>query len=269
MQDVVLVIDRLGVYREIAPTNPELLAKPPEELLGKTLQDVFTAEQAQAFLKVVQKVLDAGQTAQIEYDLPIGGQRVWFEASIASMMEDSTLWVAHDITRRRIMEQEILSLSLTDELTGVYNRRGFTLLADQELKLARRFRRDVLMFFSDVDDLKTINDTWGHAQGDLALQELAGILKETFRETDILARLGGDEFVVLAVDAPVENVGIIVSHLQTALERHNQSGDRLWQLSISLGFASYDFQAPCTLSELISQADARMYEQKQARQSKS
>jgi diguanylate cyclase (GGDEF)-like protein/PAS domain S-box-containing protein len=269
MHDVVLVIDSQGVYREIAPTNPGMLVEAPEELLGKTLQDVFRPEQAQIFLDVIRQVLKSGQTAQIEYDLLIGGRSMWFQASISPMAEDRTLWVAHDITRRKHMEQEIRSLSLTDELTGLYNRRGFTLLAEQELKLSRRFKRDALLFFGDVDDLKTINDTYGHPQGDLALQEMAAILKETFREADIPARFGGDEFVVLAVDVAVENADILANHLQNVLEQHNKSGGRLWQLSISWGFASYDSEAPCKLSELISSADGQMYAQKQARQFKS
>jgi diguanylate cyclase (GGDEF)-like protein/PAS domain S-box-containing protein len=266
MQDVVLVIDRLGRYREIAPTNPGLLVRAPKELLGKTLQEVFRPEQAQIFLDVNHQVLESGQTAQIEYDLLIGGQSIWFQASISPMTEDSTLWVAHDITRRKHMEQEIRNLSLTDELTGLHNRRGFTLLAEQELRLARRFKRGLLLLFGDLDHLKAINDTWGHAQGDLALVEMAAVLKETFREADIPARFGGDEFVVLAVDVALESADTLTKRLQSVLERHNQSCSRSWQLSISLGIASYDSAAPCTLTELISQADALMYTQKQTRQ---
>jgi len=101
MHDVVLVIDRLGVYLEIAPTNPDLLVKPPEELLGKTLRDVFPSEQAEAFISVVQQVLDTKQTTHIEYDLIIGDRTVWFETSISPMTEDSTLWVARDITEHK------------------------------------------------------------------------------------------------------------------------------------------------------------------------
>ena len=266
MHDVVLVIDRQGVYREIAPTDPGLLVSAPDELLGKTLHDFFSLGQAQNYLQVIRQVLESGQTAQIEYELPIGNQRMWFQTSISPMTDDTTLWVAHDITRRRHMEQEIRSLSLTDELTGLNNRRGFDLLAGQELKLAHRFKRSLLLLFGDMDNLKTINDTWGHAQGDLALQDMAAILKETFRETDIIARFGGDEFVVLAVDVSIQSAGNLSRRLLADLEQHNRSAGRPWQLSISLGIAGYETESPCTLAELISQADARMYTQKQARQ---
>jgi diguanylate cyclase (GGDEF)-like protein len=154
---------------------------------------------------------------------------------------------------------------LTDELTGLYNRRGFTLLAEQEVKKAFRIKRSMLLLFADVDYLKTINDTWGHAQGDLALQEVSAILKASLRETDILARIGGDEFVVLAVDASQESAEIMTDRLQAALQARNQQKDRTYPLTLSMGVALYDPKAPNTVSELIAQADALMYAHKQAR----
>ena len=129
-----------------------------------------------------------------------------------NLLEFVSTQVAQAIERKR-MDEEIRSLSLTDDLTGLYNRRGFTLLAEQEVKLAHRINRPMLLFFCDVDSLKGINDAHGHAQGDLALQEVSAILKETFREVDIMARLGGDEFVVLAVDALQESAETITNRI--------------------------------------------------------
>jgi diguanylate cyclase (GGDEF)-like protein len=163
------------------------------------------------------------------------------------------------------MEQEIRNLSLTDELTGLYNRRGFTLLAEQEMKLARREKRSMLLFFGDLDDLKLINDTHGHAQGDLALKELSSILREIFREADILARFGGDELVILAVDASMENAETLARRIRLALERRNLLGDRPYPLSLSLGISHFDPAAPSSINELIAQADDRMYQQKHER----
>ena len=105
MQDVVLIIDRNGIYREIGPTNPTIVYIPPQELLGKRLQDVFPAEQVEVFYKVIQEVLDTKQTLQIEYKLVIGDQSVWYEAAISPMDVDTTLWVAHDITKRKQAEK--------------------------------------------------------------------------------------------------------------------------------------------------------------------
>ena len=107
MQDVVLVIDHDGIYRKIAPVNPALLVIPAEELLGRSLSQIFPAAEAQRFLLVLREVLATRQLAQIEYQLQIGGQTKWFSANITAMSEELTLWVAHDITNRKSDEQTI------------------------------------------------------------------------------------------------------------------------------------------------------------------
>lgn len=110
MNDAVLVIDRDGVYRQIAPTNPSLLYKPPDELLGRTLQDVFPEEQAKVFIGIIRQVVKTQQTAHIEYPLTIHEREIWFETSISPMDVESTLWVARDITDRKQAEMEITRL---------------------------------------------------------------------------------------------------------------------------------------------------------------
>jgi PAS domain S-box-containing protein len=107
MHDVVLVIDREGVYRKIASTNPALLYRPAEELIGQSLKDVFPADKAGKFQKVIRKVLKTGQTEQIEYELIISDRPTWFSAFITPLTADSTVWVARDITERKNAEEEI------------------------------------------------------------------------------------------------------------------------------------------------------------------
>ena len=189
---------------------------------------------------------------------------IHFNQENLNLLEFVSTQVAQAIERKRL-EEEIINLSLSDELTGLYNRRGFNLLAEQEMKLAGRFKKGVLLYFCDVDNLKVINDIHGHDRGDLALKEISAVLKEAFRETDIPARFGGDEFVVLVVDAALESVELLTNRLQTGLDKCNQQEDRLYQLSLSIGIARYDPDAPCTLNELIARADGRMYKQKHAR----
>ena len=111
MNDVVMVIDSEGIYRKFAPTNPGLLIKPPEELLGKPLSEVFPLEQAKTYINVLKKVTETKQPVQIDYDLPIGGRIVKFEASIAPLADDSTLWVARDITARKLAEEKVNQLN--------------------------------------------------------------------------------------------------------------------------------------------------------------
>lgn len=169
---------------------------------------------------------------------------------------------AEDITQRKEMEEMLQTLAIVDELTGLFNRRGFFTLAEQQLKIATRREREMILLYADLDKLKLINDNLGHAEGDRALQETAKILKNTFRESDIIARIGGDEFVVLAVETPESNARILSSHLQGNLEAYNSKRSLPYRLSLSIGTAHFDPASSTTLKELLTQADAVMYEQK-------
>ena len=166
---------------------------------------------------------------------------------------------------RHQLQMALRAMALVDDLTGLYNRRGFQTLARQHMKMADRMRKRVSHIFVDLDGLKEINDSLGHREGDLALIEAADLLKETFRESDIIARIGGDEFVVLAL----ETVGLAQEHwvtrLQENLARRNERPERRYRLSLSMGIAYYDPDFPCPLDDLLNRADALMYEQKRTK----
>ena len=171
-----------------------------------------------------------------------------------------------DITERKQAEEALRALLLVDELTGLYNRRGFETLAAQQLKTGERAKRGMLLLFADFDNLKQINDTLGHPAGDRALIEVADVLKETFRTSDILARIGGDEFVVLAVETDSANPEVLTARLQENLEARNAKGDHHYRLSLSVGVARCDPEHPCSIDELLAWADRAMYEQRRDKQ---
>ncbi len=173
-------------------------------------------------------------------------------------------WV--DITDRKEAEDILRAQSLVDELTGLYNRRGFLTLAEQQLRLATRMKKRMLLFFSDLDNLKWINDNLGHNEGDSALIDTASSLKETFRDSDIIARIGGDEFVVLAVGAEEPHAEILTTRLLKNLKANNSKRSSAYNLSISIGIACFDPEHPCSINELMTRADELMYEQKQKKQ---
>ena len=155
------------------------------------------------------------------------------------------------------------SLSFIDDLTGLYNRRGFLALAEQHFKLAARTNRESLLVFADLDGLKTINDQYGHLEGDRALEEVANILRETFRKTDIIARYGGDEFVILALEAKKDSTQTITERLAENLDQLNSRQTIPFSLSVSIGIARFTGIAEShTLDDLIAEADARLYEAK-------
>ncbi len=163
--------------------------------------------------------------------------------------------------RQRVLE-ELRTLSLSDELTGLYNRRGFFILAEQQIKIAARTRRGMLLVSADLDGLKGINDRFGHYEGDRALVDAAQILRQSFRESDILSRIGGDEFVVLITEKPEINAEVLFGRLRKNLELYNRRVQRPYSFFISMGVAIFDPQNPVTLNELLVQADKSMYRNK-------
>ena len=164
---------------------------------------------------------------------------------------------------RQAFRIELEELSLRDPLTGLYNRRGFDLLANQSLRLAKRNGRDSVLMLADMNDLKGINDTLGHAQGDLALQAAAHAFTTALRDSDIIARLGGDEFVALAVEANPPGINSLLRRLREQLDLEDVNLGMSPPLSLSIGVAPFDPKAAPSLNELIVVADRDMYDKKQ------
>ncbi|WRH65566.1 MAG: diguanylate cyclase [Planktothrix sp. GU0601_MAG3] len=166
-----------------------------------------------------------------------------------------------EIQERLKAEAEVRQLSLTDELTGLYNRRGFFLLAQQQLKIAQRTNTNCSLIFADLDGLKIINDTHGHELGDRTIVDAAQILRQTFRDADILARFGGDEFTLFLLGEETHPQDF-KTRLQTNIDFFNQNSHRVYKVSISIGIQPCDVNNNCSLEEWIAKADKLMYEHK-------
>jgi len=177
--------------------------------------------------------------------------------AINEALKKAAVWAVE----KSMLDREIRSLAITDDLTGFFNRRGFLAAAAQQLKVAHRDRLNVLLLFCDFDDLKGVNDSFGHRQGDLALVRTADALEATFRDSDLLARLGGDEFAVLAWEASLPDIQTILARLARNLEKANADESR-YKLSLSVGVGRYDPQFPVALGELMTMADQDMYKYK-------
>ena len=164
-------------------------------------------------------------------------------------------------------EQELTAVSMatTDHLTGLLNRQGFELLANQSLRVCQRMKRPASLLFFDMDRFKQINDQFGHEEGDRALKTFAGLLTKSFRGSDLIARLGGDEFVVLLIDSPAEGLSEALNRFRQRLAEEGGHDGPPYELRCSIGHSEYDPASEPALAVLMADADRQMYEDKAAR----
>jgi diguanylate cyclase (GGDEF)-like protein len=207
---------------------------------------------------------EAFQTLQSEANLELATLlrevHISSDAPLGSAPQSSELLMraVQCAVKHYTLQAELSSLALTDELTGLYNRRGFLCLTERQLKLVRRAGHDILLFFIDVDGLKRINDSFGHFEGDCALIRTAEVLLKTFRESDVLARLGGDEFAALAIEASGRSEAAIMARFRETLETQSAQEPR-YPLSLSVGVVRFTPSTTSSIEELMLQADRAMY----------
>jgi len=200
------------------------------------------------------------------------GHDVWVSNS-ASLVRDVEgrplhfIFQIQDITERKRAEAAIQTLSLADELTGLYNRRGFMAFCKQHLNTIRRTNKGIVIVYADLDGLKGINDSFGHKEGDRALVKTAELLKETFRTSDVLGRLGGDEFTILAAVDPLGGKEKLMARLKEKFDNYNALRLCPYDLSISVGLAQLDPEGSQSMEDLMAAADAAMYENKRSKKS--
>jgi diguanylate cyclase (GGDEF)-like protein len=181
-------------------------------------------------------------------------------AFVFALLVLSYLLFRRDVARRRARARALRDLSLTDELTGLYNRRGFLALSEQQARLARRRGEQLLLLFADMDGLKRINDEHGHDEGSRAIAAAGEVLRRAFRDSDVLARLGGDEFVALVADPSGKGPEFFIERLSEGLRRHNERAATPYTVSLSVGAARLD--GAVGVEEAVARADELMYQNK-------
>jgi diguanylate cyclase (GGDEF)-like protein/PAS domain S-box-containing protein len=274
MQEVVLVVDRAGTV---------LLAnRAARELLGDRATrpfdvDARTSDMQQSIELARRPIVRAlaGETVrqeEVAVRQSAMGDR-WLSVSSCPVADRDgnvigALSVARDVTELRRTRESLETAATRDELTGLFNRRGFHEHAELAMRLATRSERPVSLLYMDLNGMKAINDQLGHAAGDRALTEFASVLRASTRASDVVARLGGDEYVLLTVDCMTdEDVARLQERIQSEIQTRNAEPERAYRLSSSIGAIRYvpSGRSSRTIDELLKQADQAMYQAKQQR----
>ncbi len=243
---------------------------------GRSLGDVLTQRKTAWFLAQVEIALTTRMLQVVEYQLadtdmlaPKGEDAappVWFEGRIQALDfrvdgEEAVLWVATNISERHELEQRLLTQSRVDPLTGLWNRRKFDDVANQELERARRYAEPVSLLILDIDHFKAINDTHGHQTGDAVLIEIAAILRCGTRASDCVARWGGEEFAILMPETDGVEAARAADNIRAAVEVNLFACGM--PVTVSVGISAFRAGAD-DLDDLIRRADDALYRAKAA-----
>lgn len=266
-----VAITKLGVVVDMNDTLSTWLGYSREELVGNPGLPLFVPEERE---RVIRESLPSDNLYEAhmlrrdgtQFPVEVRGRSVEING------EQVRIVVVRDVTEKKRREAELTeqaevlrTLSVQDELTGLYNRRGFLELTRQRLRQILLGKKGACLFFADLNGMKAINDGLGHEVGDRALITTANLLSNVFRESDVVARLGGDEFAALAGECEAAGLTALQARLQTAIETFNAAGLEPFRLSVSIGAALFDPRQPLELEALMEAADVNMYEAKRAR----
>ncbi len=245
----ILILNNDGLIQYVNPTAEQIFKKRATELIGHLQKDLLASNGKNAEIEITRsskdKIIVESKTVKITW-----GNKTAYLVSL------------RDTTQTVALREKLKRLSFYDELTDLYNRRGFFDMLERQIKLSNRKRTKFFLLFADFDGLKEINDGLGHVTGDKALVDFAHILKGCFRESDIIARIGGDEFAVFPIDADKKACELLLKRIDHTIEKYNSENKQPYQLSVSIGAAFYKPDHPCTPDDLLSKADAEMYKVK-------
>jgi diguanylate cyclase (GGDEF)-like protein/PAS domain S-box-containing protein len=263
--DSIYMVDAECRFLFMNKKHSERLGVSAQGFIGRAYSDCHSPEDTKELIESVDNVFKTGSTIQKEH-ISRNDNRYFLRTFSPVRDGDAKITavtvVSKDINDLKVMEKKLRDLSLTDELTGLYNRRGFFTMVEPLLKLARRHKNPVFLLYADLDNLKEINDVFGHHEGDRAIIDTASVLKATFRETDIVARIGGDEFVVIPVAGKKDDADKVTARFKEQFSAHNEKNDRSYKLSISVGMSCYDLGDSISIDGLLKQAEKLMYEEK-------
>lgn len=271
--DIILTVDFERRITWVSPAISRLLGYTQDQWIGHTIDEVFASPAAYSYLVLLKRFLEPEARqhlpATVESQLiRKDGSLLWTETSIAPLLDADAsdagvVCVIRDIADRKRVQEDLYKLATTDALTGAINRRHFWELSSQEVYRSIRYGTPLSLIIMDVDKFKQVNDTYGHAVGDMVLRTLAQVGRTSVRSTDMLARIGGEEFTVLLPGIGLEGAVTVADRLRrtfASLEIPLESGETV-SFTVSAGVAERSADEK-TFEDLFRAADEALYKAK-------
>lgn len=261
IDDTVMITDKRGSITYVNQAFCDHTGYTREDALSHTPRILRSDQHDNKFYQELWKTILTGNTFRARIINKKKNGDLYYEQKTITPLRDEEdniigfVSSGKDVTLEMMMQQEIENIAATDKLTGIYNRHKFEELFVLEAERSHRFSLPLSLIFIDIDNFKSINDTYGHDIGDEILKELASVLQENIRKLDILARWGGEEFIVLTPNTNHDNVQIFAEKLRLTIENHRF--DEFKNITISLGIST--LKETDTFTELFKRADQGLY----------
>lgn len=266
----IVLTDTQGKFLYTNRSFQEMLGYTEEEMLSKTVFDITHPDCTASSYEAIKEAFTEQKYVSLEKKyLHKNGEAIDAITRIATVVdEDGNTYQCtniENISEHKRIEQKLIYLATHDELTGILNRREFEQRAEALIKNSQEHGYKHILLFMDLDQFKTVNDTCGHAAGDILLCELSTLLKNKLRARDTFARLGGDEFGILVEHCTPENASRIIDTIKTAVQDYAfKWNDQVFTLDISIGMAAIN-KTSHDLQHLIAEADGACYQEKKGK----
>jgi diguanylate cyclase (GGDEF)-like protein len=277
LPDPIFIIDKNGKYLDLIGSQKKNLYHSPDFFIGKNLHSLLPADLANIFLETISDAIETESLKVLEYQLgpeDFKGitadaikDKQWFEGRVYPVKDQadeisSVVWMAINITRRKNLEKKLKNLAEKDPATGAFNRRHFMQIFEQSHSIAKRYKTPLSIMVLDIDNFKSINDSFGHEAGDTVLKTITGYCQLSLRESDLFARLGGEEFIVMLPNTPTIGAAIIGERIRDGV--HNipvTLANQTVNCSISIGISQVK-ESDKSHNDVISRADTALCQAK-------
>lgn len=266
-QGLICTHDMTGRLLSVNQAALSLTGLSAAQAIGQNLRDLLSSPSREEFSLYLERIDHVGTDEGLMFIRAADGRELVWKYRNVKVAEPGhapyILGHAQDVTELRTAQEQLTQLAMSDDLTALHNRRGFFVYGSRLLADVVKHGRNAAVFYADINELKSVNDSHGHDAGSALIVSAASVLQNSFRAADVLARVGGDEFVVLAV-VPPGDVGTILKRLSWHMHKFNATSDLPYTLSMSIGTVSFDPSRHTTLESLVKEADTAMYRLKRA-----
>ncbi len=258
---------RDGTYRYVNRAFAEGVGRKVEEIVGRRIWDIFPKDEADRRYAAVKYVFETGREKVIEVKVEAHDNLYYYLTTVKPLFDESgnvsvVICISKNITELKLAEERLQYYATTDDFTGFVNRRTGLAILEKIHEFSLRSGKPFTICYVDINDLKPVNDTYGHAEGDILIIEACRAMKESIRQMDTICRMGGDEFLILFPECDLSDAELVWYRIIDRLEEYNSRSNKPYKISMSHGILEYSPASRDSIEALLRRVDGLMYSEK-------